>query len=131
MAYIATTDITDSVISAFNSDTRTTTWLAEVDGEIDGLAESLDVDEDDIYTTTLHPMVKQLCKALYGKFVCRDNMGVNNLDTTENDKYMVKYQMYSDEVQRLRGLVTAEMLTDTDGELVASERARGTIIWLG
>lgn len=126
--YIADADITDKVVLGFLTvdDDRLETWCEEVDSEIRNMAEAAGVDKDDIDDPP-HNMIVKYAVACFCLYVCRDNIGSNNVDTMQDEKYRVKYDIYNGICNSLKGQLSKGMFHDSDGdgELEASDYAGG------
>jgi len=112
MAYIQSTDVTDSVVNAFDL----TNYITEADLEVNDIAARrgiLDTDDiavdDDGYISSYK--LKRYAITFVCYRVCQDKMGLNNNDLpVEIEKYAVKHKMYKAEFDQLDGQITAEMI---------------------
>jgi hypothetical protein len=132
MAYVLSSTILDSVLKRFidTSDSRVSTWLSRADAEIENVAQILGVNTDD-FITPLHPKILEYGRAVFGMLVCLDNIGINNIDSPEEEKYRVKYTIYKDLSNELKSQITYEMFTQESEDIEPSERVAGGIIWRG
>ena len=109
MSYISRADVTDNIISNFDL----APYLIETDNEIIDLAESLGVSENAIETNPLHNKIKRYAIAFCLMRLCQDKTGSNNIELPEMEKYVVKYEIYRKEVEKLRQQINYEMFTGT------------------
>lgn len=118
--YIATTDIADSVAKAFvaANDSRLETWLTNVDNEMKRLAFQNELTEDDILDP-INPIIKEYLVACFCLNVFRDNIGSNNITTPLDEKYRIKYDLYTAECERLRPMCTRELIATTEADVRA------------
>jgi hypothetical protein len=119
--YIADSDFTDRLVLNFldADDDRSEKWYELTDKEIVMIAESLNVDPDDI-DIPVHPAILKYAVAYFGKMCCFDNIGTNNPETAQDEKYKFKYDIYANECKDLRSQITPKMFTYLDapeGEL--------------
>jgi hypothetical protein len=122
MSYITTADITDSVALAFiaNSDSRVAAWITNVDNEIKRLALTQGLTEGEIFTP-LNSIVKEYAVNYFCLLVFKDNIGSNNIDVPDDEKYVKKYNLYVSECSRLRPLCTKALLSMDEDSVEASE----------
>jgi hypothetical protein len=114
MSYIAAGDVTDKVLNQFDL----SSYITESDSELDDLAEELGVrDATDIEDSPLHYKAKRFLIAFVCMRVAQDNMGVNNVEVPEVEKYVIKYNVYRKEYSKLKGEITAPMLTGDVDEM--------------
>jgi hypothetical protein len=107
--YITSSDIHSTVFQDFNM----TNYINHTNDQVDYLASSLGVTSADIYTPILH-ILKEYAVAYCQREMAKDKIGTNNLDVqVANDKYFVLYQINSDEVERLRKYINAEIIKNT------------------
>ena len=135
MAYITpATDITDVDVKQFvtASDARLANWLAELDAEIEALAYERGLTHDDIHTT-LNPVCKSYAISFYCYIVFRDNVGSTNPDTSENEKYLRKLEIYGAECTRKRSACTKELLFegDHDENIDSLKRIPANVLYRG
>ena len=133
--YALTSQITDSVISVFvaAADSRLSLWRTECDNEIESLCEQRGVPVDTFKATdTVNSKIQEYWRAKFALIVCRDNIGVNNVDVSQDEKYRVKYDIYKDVSDELRRQITQEMFYGTVGtsETIGSDRVGGGVIWI-
>jgi hypothetical protein len=132
--YSSTANITDSVISAFvsASDSRLSLWRTECDNEIKSLCEQRGVEITTFEALdTVDSKIQEYWRATFARIVCRDNIGVNNVDVAQDEKYRVKYDIYRDECDRLRRQVTPEMFKGdvSDSDPLGAGRIGGGVLW--
>ena len=113
--YIDADDITDKVIS----DTfDLTDYLAESTEAVNDLAERRGVrDSDNIETDPVHFKVKRYAIEYVIMRVCQDNIGVNNVESIDFEKYSVKYTIAKQMVKQLDTEISIEMLTGSVDEI--------------
>lgn len=113
-AYIATTDITDKVLSSI----ATQAYVDEGNDAVEDLAEQKGVrDTDDIGdgAGTIHARLKRYAIAWTCMRVAQDHMGTNNTNVPEFEKYVIKYNVYRKEVAAIAKEMTYEMvINDVD-----------------
>lgn len=128
MAYILYADITDQVARAFPQATIEA-YLSEVDAEIVDVAETMgllesDIDTDYRGTGRVHYKIIRfgVMYLLYRLF--EDKMFVNNVDSSQDEKYYLKMNHYKERADKLRDELTREMYRDqVDG---GADRAAST-----
>jgi hypothetical protein len=114
MSYLSASDITDAVVSPFAATDATyfATVLTLADAALVDMAEGHGLSSTAI-VTPLHTTVKDWLVAWFCTRVCMDKLQVANIDATAQDKYTLKYQLYSGIRDRLKHEITAQMLTKT------------------
>lgn len=122
--YIEATDITDTVAKAFidNADTRIEQWLTNVDNEINRLAYSKGLANEEILVP-INPIVKEYAVAYFCLMVFKDNIGANNVTTPMDEKYKIKYGLYLEEIDRLKPQCTKGLLSINEGDVDAVSMA--------
>jgi len=120
ITYITSSDITDDVVKALSA--AVTARVATIEDDVNDLAERKGITSSEIYTTTIHHMIKRWCVAVVCRDICLDKMGVNNLEMASEDKYKVKYDTYRNLVSQYESQITPEILTGS----VAGARTRST-----
>ena len=132
-AYIAAEDITDSVAKKFveTQDLRVSTWVDRANAEVESLAVSHDVQPADIETDPVHPMVLDFARAVFCEACFLDNLGTNNTEIPDDEKYMRKYQLYKDRIYTLRISITPEMFSLAQASMTGAGMAGGGIMWRG
>ena len=109
--YIATTDVTDNVLSSL----VTTTYVEEGNDAIEQLTYDKGLDITDIDYSPLNYNVKRYGVAWTCWRMCVDYMGTNNTDLpVEIEKYAVKANQYRGEIDSLSLKITPYMLTGDD-----------------
>lgn len=135
--YGLTSEITDKVIAAFvtASDSRLSLWRTECDNEIDSICEQRGVSVDSFLAsgTEAHSKVQEYWRAYFCMIVCRDNIGSNNVDTAADEKYRIKYDIYRDVVDSVRGQLTQEAFLNTvsSSNPIGAGRIGGGVLWRG
>ena len=134
--YALTAEITDSVIAAFvtAADARLSLWRTECDNEIKSLCEIRGVSITSFeLEDAVHSKIQEYWRARFALAVCRDNIGVNNNDVAQDEKYRVKYDLYKDVCDSLRREITPEMFyNDTDSaDILGAGRISGGTVWRG
>jgi hypothetical protein len=127
MAYLATADITDQSIGEFAD--QTTYWsaiLAEADNALNDLSEALGLDSAYI-ATPLHTYVKQWLVAWFCERVALDHINTNNLEASD-DKYLVKWRLYSGIRKDREGRITIAMLQKNVSN--QSQRIQSGHLWV-
>ena len=106
MSYIVRSDIKDTILGNFNIQD----YLEEVDAEVNDLADKLGVDST-LIVSPIHYKIKRyaICYALMR--LCQDKLGSNSVEVADQERYVVKYDIYKKELQELRGDITYEMFT--------------------
>lgn len=114
MSYLSASDITDSVVTPFAESHATyyANILTLADAALVDLAEGLGLTSTEI-ATPLHTTVKDWLVAWFCARVCMDKLQFANIDATAQDKYTVKYQLYTGIRDRLKHEITYQMLTKT------------------
>ena len=132
MSYILSTDITDSQAKAFvtASDSRVTTWLTRVDGEIESIAQEKNVLAANI-VTPIHAKIKEYAMAYFCFQVFQDVFTTNNVETPEMEKYRLKLDWYSNRRTQLKAQLTPEMFYIASANLAANNRSGGGYLWRG
>lgn len=126
MAYIANSDILDTLVNQFSS--SFTTYHTLTDFQMVDLAEQLgitdsdDIDtDDDGYVSSF--FIKRYLVAWFCMTLLFDKMGLNNVEFSETEKYRVKYEYYKDIVQDKDKKITYEMVTGNVDEI--ADRSSG------
>jgi hypothetical protein len=132
-SYISSTDITDTVAKKFveTQDLRVSTWVDRANAEVEALAISHDVASTDIIVSPVHPMILDFARSVFCENCFLDQIGTNNTDIPDEEKYLRKYNLYRDRIYTLRTTITHEMFDTTQGSLTASDVAGGGIMWRG
>ncbi len=132
-SYITSTDITDTVAKKFveTQDLRVSTWLDRANAEVEALAISHDVASTSIIVSPVHPMVLDFARSVFCENCFLDQIGTNNTDISDEEKYLRKYNLYRDRIYQLRVGITPEMFDTTQGSLTASDVAGGGVMWRG
>jgi len=121
--YITSADTTATVLQDFNRNI----YCSATNDHIEALAISLDVTPTDI-SLPINPLLKEYAKNYCGCLIVLDKIGANNTEL-DRDKYIVLHTVYTREVERLRGYITAATLTDDVDD--ASETSRTTTLYRG
>jgi hypothetical protein len=131
--YINSTDITDTIAKKFvdNQDLRVSVWLSRANSEIEALALSHDVYPSSIITSPLNPVIADYGRSVFCRDCFLDNIGTNNVETPENEKYLMKFKLYSERVMELSQQITPEMFDTTASSLSAASVTGGGIFWRG
>lgn len=108
--YFSSASITDSIVREFAShnDSRVTAWLNEVDNEIEALALERGVYIESI-VVPIHPRLTDYANNFYCMIVCRDAIGTNDPEVPTEDKYLIKFNIYSGMVSNIRQTLSKEM----------------------
>lgn len=130
MSYILTSDITDTQAKAFitANDSRVTTWIARVDGEIESIAQELNVVIASI-SIPLHAKIKEYALSYFCYLVFQDVFTTNNVENPEIEKYKLKLDWYENRCTKLRPTLTYEMYMYTSTSLQAVNRVGCGRIW--
>lgn len=120
MAYIASSDITDTLVNQFSTSFatyHTLTDLQMVDiAEQLGITDSDDIDTDGSgYVSSF--FIKQYLVAWFCMRLLFDKMGINNVAFDEQEKYRVKYEYYRHIVKDKEKKITYEMVTGNVDEI--------------
>jgi hypothetical protein len=121
--YITATDITDTQARAFiaANDYRVSTWLSRANGEIESLAQEHNVATTSI-ETPIHPKVKEYALAYLCMIIFQDVFTTNNVENFEMEKYKIKLDWYEARCNKLRLMITKEMLDTTNTSLTSTAR---------
>lgn len=123
-SYLTADDVTANIAVGFDLES----YINEADGEINDVAERLGLREtDDIETNPLHYKIKRYGVAYILMRLCQDKAGSNNVDITENEKYLNLYAMYAREVERLRPQLSVEMFTGNVNSIAERAIVSGTL----
>jgi hypothetical protein len=114
-ALIAYTDITDHLFESFPTATKQA-YVAKSEYAVIQLASEKGVDSTDIETTTVHYLMKEYSKAWACMTLFFEHIGANNVETTEVEKYIVKYNLYKDMVAQLSMQITPGIITGATEE---------------
>jgi hypothetical protein len=136
--YGLTAEITDKVVASFvtASDSRLAYWRTECDTEVESVCEQRGVSVDTFKggdATEAHAKVQEYWRACFCRCVCRDNIGANNVETAEDEKYRIKYDIYRTVCAELRTQLTQEMFLDTvdSSNPLGAGRVGGGVLWRG
>jgi hypothetical protein len=132
MAYISSSDITDSQARAFvtANDSRLSTWLARVEDEIESIAQERNVLASDI-VEPVHYKIKEYALCYFSFLVFQDVFTTNNVETPEIEKYRLKLDWYKDRCNQLRPTLTKEMFQIESASLSANNRIGAGMLWRG
>ena len=132
-AYIAATDITDTVARKFveTQDLRVSAWIDRANAEVEALAISHDITAAYIITNPVHPMVLDFARAVFCEACFLDQIGTNNTDIPDEEKYYRKYQLYRDRLYTLRTQITPEMFNLAQASMTGAGMAGGGVMWRG
>ena len=118
MAYLVYADITDEVVLAFGQ-TEVETYFAEVDDEINDIAEQLgvgssNIDTDYNDTGRIHYKIRRYGIHYLSYRLLFDKAGVNNVEISPIDveKYYVKAAEHKKQADMIKGELTDAMFTD-------------------
>jgi len=108
MSYITVADVTDRIAEGIDM----TSYIMESDEAINDMAEELGVrDTDDIETDPLHHAVRRYAITYSLMRMCQDSLGVSNLDNPVNNKYLIGFNMYKEQLNSQRKRISVEMIT--------------------
>jgi hypothetical protein len=127
MSYITIADITDKIAEGLDM----TQYIAESDEAVNDLAEELGAATTEIETAPLHYKVRRYAILYSLMRMCQDSLGVCNLDNPANNKYLIGYNMYKEQLAACRKQISLEMI---DGSVVNTrDRAnlQTTVIYRG
>jgi len=132
-SYITSSDITDTVARKFveTQDLRVSVWLDRANSEVEALATSHDVSVSSIVVSPVHPMIQDFARSVFCETCFLDQIGTNNPEIPDDEKYLRKYDIYKDRIYQLRIGITPEMFDTTQGSLTASDVAGGGVMWRG
>jgi len=112
MAYIANSDIRDMLAKQFTS--SFSTYHTAVDEHIEELAEGEQVDSSDIAVDVNNYVTNTFLKRYAVNWFCMelflDKMGMNDNSLADEEKYMVKYEIYRKKVDIMQGRITKNIL---------------------
>ena len=128
--YITQSDITDNIVGFDDARFDLKPYLAETDKELVDLADRLGILEDDIEDDPLHFKIKRygICYCLMR--LCQDKSGTNDVEVLEQDKYLVKYNMYKNECESLRPQITPSMFDGSESTIKDRVMVSG-VLWRG
>jgi len=125
--YVETADITDKILTPSALSPQLTAKIALSDDAVEDMAKSKGVDVASIDDDPVHHLVNEWAIAWVGRQMCFDNIGVNNTEVPEIDKYTIKWTAYKKILQDVEGQISTKVLTGNDDE--ARDRAtHGTVI---
>jgi hypothetical protein len=129
--YIATTDVTDSVARDFinGTDSRLDTWMANVDLEIESIAQEKDLATTEI-ETPIHYKIKEYAIAYYCFLIFQDAFGENAVEVDGQEIHEKKLKYYLEKCNYLRPTLTKAMFSTTGTSLTSSDRIGGGQIWI-
>jgi hypothetical protein len=117
--YITTADVTSLVLSDFNL----SGYVNAANSHLDGIAASLSMSGQ--VSSPVNYLVKEYLVNYTSRQACLDKVGTNAVELGATDKYILLYEVFNREVERLRMYITPEILSDTVNE--PSDTARTTI----
>jgi len=123
--YIDASDIKANVAKGFELEE----YIEEANDEVEDVAQQVGVyDPDDIEINPLHYKIKRYAVSFCIMRLCQDKIGTNNVDIAELDKYMIQYNLYKKEYEKLRTEITIEMVTGNINEI--RDRASVSSGWI-
>lgn len=112
--FIEAGDVKDSIVNGFDIEE----YISEATQEIIDLAERLGVrDTSSIETNPLHYKIKRYGICYLIMRICQDKSLVNNVEMIEAEKYIIKYNMYLKELERVQKQISYEMFTGNIDEI--------------
>lgn len=119
--------LTDALALKFveANDSRLDSWLTKVDNDINYKAMEYGLLTTQILLP-LHPRIREYAEAYLCFMIFRDNIGVNNVETAQDEKYRVKYEEYKIELERTRKLLTRDIFWLTDVAIRGINRIGGS-----
>jgi Cys-tRNA synthase (O-phospho-L-seryl-tRNA:Cys-tRNA synthase) len=135
--YALTSDITDLVISRFvaGNNANLSKWRTECDDAVKGICETKGVPIETFEASgdAAHSKVKEYWRAHFCMIVCRDAIGINDVNSTTEETYRIKYDLYRDVVDKIHGQLTREVFQNTvsSSDPLGAGRVGGGTIWRG
>jgi hypothetical protein len=119
--------IQDAVVKNFivANDSRVSDWLDLLDQDINYKAMEYGLLTSQILLP-LHPRIMEYARAYFCLMVFRDNIGVNDVNTYANEKYMVGYGLFSRETERTRKLLSRDIFWLQDMAIRGINRTGGS-----
>jgi hypothetical protein len=119
--------LTDALALKFvdATDSRLDSWLTKVDNDINYKAMEYGLMTSQILLP-LHPRIREYAEAYLCYMIFRDNIGVNNVETSQDEKYRVKFEEYRSELERTRKLLTRDIFWLNDVAIRGMNRIGGS-----
>ncbi len=115
MAYIPDSDISQDILAAQFSSSFSI-YHTLIDNHINELAEGEQVEISDIATDVDGYLENKFLRRYAGYWVRMElflnKMGINDNTLADEEKYMVKHDVYRKKVNEMKGRITKEMLTN-------------------
>jgi len=127
MSYITVADITDRIAEGIDL----TSYIAESDEAVDDMAEELGATASEIETAPLHYKVRRYAILYVLMRMCQDALGVCNLDNPANNKYLIGYNMYKEQLGQCRKQVSYEMVVGTVSKTRDRANTQTAVIFRG
>jgi hypothetical protein len=114
--YITSADITSTVLKDFN----VASYIVRTNDHLESLAISLDCYPEEI-SIPINSLVKEYLVNYCNMIISQDKIGTNNIELSQ-DKYIVIHSIFNKEVERLRGYISYETLTNDLDEAADTSR---------
>jgi hypothetical protein len=118
--YITTADITSTLLSDYNL----SGYVTLANNHLDGMADAL-ITGSGYIATPVHYLIKDYLVNYASRAAVLDKVGTNNIEMG-TDKYMILFDVYNKEVERLRPYITSEVLLNEVDE--PADYARTSIL---
>lgn len=114
--YITTANVTSTVLQDYNL----SGYVNAANNHLDAYADSMGVGSGYI-ATPVHYLITEYLVAYACRLAMRDKLGTNNSDIAQ-DKYIIMYDIYNKEVERIRPYITQEVLENVATDIAAGAR---------
>lgn len=121
--YITSADITPTVLKDFDKNY----YVSATNDHLEAVAISFDVTATDI-AIPLNPLLKEYAKNYCNMLISLDKIGTNGVEL-DRDKYVILHQVYSKEVERLRGYLNEDVILNEVDD--ADETSRTHTLYRG
>lgn len=122
--FLESGDIKDNIAVGFEIEE----YISESSQEVIDMAERLGVrDTSNIETNPLHYKIKRYAIVFTLMRLCQDKAGTNNVEFSDMEKYIIKYNMYKKELAELRAELSYEMFTGNVDEIRDRAAVSGTL----
>lgn len=115
--YITSSDCTSIVFSDFNL----SGYIDATNNHLDYLSYSLDVSPSSVEDEIIAPILKEYGVYYTYRQASLDKLGANNTELGTDDKYLMLYEVFNNECERLRKYLTKETFSgDADSSVEMS-----------
>lgn len=107
--YITSADITSTVLIDFSLNN----YITRANEHVEYIAETLGLTSADI-ALPIQSVLKEYAVNWCSRAIVLEKIGANNIEIATGDKYLILYNVYNDECERLRKYLTPELVKKTN-----------------